>query len=212
MKALLNIVVVATILTLFGNLSLSQTVKTRSNKEISMEISLNPNNKAILKWVNSDGHKTSRFIIQRSKDNETYFDIREIDVAPQTDIEQKLQFAFTDSKLLRGTEYYRIMEYESDGKSYIYSALTIKPESPISVAKAGDMSIIRVMVEDSKNLMALVSTESGLGVPCEFEISENNDVILKPAYALNGGNYLVKLRSSTGEKQFRFNVKVDDLF
>lgn len=211
MKTLLNIVVVATILTLFGNLSLSQTVKTRSNKEISMEISLNPNNKAILKWVNSDGHKTSRFIIQRSKDNETYFDIREIDVAPQTDIEQKLQFVFTDSKLLRGIEYYRIMEYESDGKSYIYSALTIKPESPISVAKTGDMSIIRVIVEDSKNLMALVSTESGLGVPCEFEISENNDVILKPAYVLNGGNYLVKLRSSTGEKQFRFNVKTDDL-
>lgn len=211
MKILFNTAAAAIILISFNDLCFSQNAKIRNNKEILMEISLNTNNKTLLKWVSPEGHQTSRFIIQRSKDNETYFDIREIDVAPQTETEQRLQFAFTDSKLLRGIEYYRIMEYELDGKSHLYSASTIKPESPISVAKSGDMSVIRVMVEDSKNLMALVSTESGLGIPCEFEISESNDVILKPAYALNGGNYLVKLRSSTGEKQFRFNVKTDDL-
>lgn len=212
MKIPFNFVVAAIILISFSNLCLSQNAKIRSNKEIVMEISLNPNSKVQLKWVSPQRHQPSRFIVQRSKDNETYFDIREIDVQPQADSDQRLQFAFTDSKLLRGIEYYRIMEYEAGGKSYLYSALNIKPESPVSVAKEGEMSIVSIMVEDSKNLMALMSTESGLGVPCEFEISENNDVILKPAYALNGGNYLVKLRSSTGEKQFRFNVKNDDFF
>jgi uncharacterized membrane-anchored protein len=201
----------AVTLLIFSNLCFAQNTKIRSNKEILFEVSLNPNNKSVLKWVSAEGHQASRFIVQRSKDNETYFDIREIDVQPQADSEQRLQYVFTDSKLLRGVEFYRIMEYESDGKSYTYSAIQIKPESPVSVAKAGEMSVIRVMVEDSKNLTALVSTESGLGVPCEFEISDNNDVILKPAYILNGGNYLVKLRSSTGEKQFRFNVKPDDV-
>ncbi|MDZ7896876.1 MAG: hypothetical protein U5N85_02450 [Arcicella sp.] len=211
MKKTLILTVAAVALLNFSNLCFAQNTKIRTNKEISFEVSLNPSNKTILKWLSSEGHQTSRFIIQRSKDNETYFDIREIDVQPQGDSEQRFQFTFTDSKTLRGTEYYRIMEYETDGKSYTYSALSIKPESPISVAKAGEMSVIRVMVEDSKNLTALMSTESGLGVPCEFEISDNNDVILKPAYALNGGNYMVKLRSSTGEKQFRFSVKSDDL-
>lgn len=175
-----------------------------------MEISLSPNGKAQLKWVSPEGHQPSRFIIQRSKDNATFFDIREIDVQPQADPDLRLQFAFTDSKLLRGMEYYRIMEYEADGKSYLYSAITIKPESPVSIAKSGELSIVRIMVEDSRNLTALMSTESGLGVPCEFEISENSDVILKPAYVLNGGVYVVKLRSSAGEKQFRINVKNDD--
>jgi hypothetical protein len=209
-KSLINTVAAVTLL-IFSNLCFSQNTKIRTNREIMFEVALNANNKTTLKWVSPEGHQTSRFIVQRSKDNETYFDIREIDVQPQANPEQRLQFAFTDSKLLRGQEYYRIMEYESNGKSYTYSATPIKPESPVSVGKAGEMSIIRVVVEDSKNLTALVSTESGLGVPCEFEISENNDVILKPAYVLNGGNYLVKLRSSTGEKQFRFNVKADDL-
>lgn len=206
---ILNVAVVA--LLTFSNICVSQTTKNRSNKEILFEVSLNSNNKTILKWVSPEGHQTSRFIVQRSKDNETYFDIREIDVQPQADPDQRLQFSFNDSKLLRGQEYYRVMEYEIDGKSFIYSSIAIKPGSAVSVAKAGEMSVIRVMVENSKNLTALVSTESGLGVPCEFEISENNDIILKPAYALNGGNYLVKLRSSTGEKQFRFNVKTDDV-
>jgi hypothetical protein len=211
MKKSLILTVAAVTLLIFSSCSFAQTTKIRSNKEILFEVSLNPNSKSLLKWVSPEGHETNRFIVQRSKDNETFFDIREIDVQPQADPDQRLQFAFTDSKLLRGMEYYRIMEYEKDGKSYTYSSISVKPESPVSVAKAGEMSVIRVMVEDSKNLTALVSTESGLGVPCEFEISDSNDVILKPAYALNEGNYLVKLRSSTGERQFRFNVKTDDV-
>ncbi len=56
------------------------------------------------------------------------------------------------------------------------------------------------MVEDIRNLTALVSTETGLEVPCEFEVSDANDIILKPVYSLNGGNYLVKLGSLTGDK------------
>lgn len=87
----------------------------------------------------------------------------------------------------------------------------LKPTSPISIVRNGDRSFVRVMVEDSKNLTALVSIETGLGVPCEFGVSGTNDVILKPAYSLNGGNYLVKLRSSSGEKQLKFTVKSDDI-
>ncbi len=60
-------------------------------------------NKALLKRVSQSDHQTTHFIIQRSRDNETFFDVREI-----------------------------------EGK--------------------------RESVEDSKNIMALVSTETGLGV------------------------------------------------
>ena len=103
------------------------------------------------------------------------------------------------------------MEYESNGRSHTYASSPVKPISPISIVRTGDLScILKVIVEDSKNLTALVSTETGLGIPCEFEISDTNDVILRPAYSLNGGNYLVKLRYSTGEKQFKFTVKGDD--
>jgi hypothetical protein len=212
MKKSFILTVAAVFLLLIQNLSVAQTTKIRPNKEISLEVSLNPENKALLKWVSQSNHQTSRFIVQRSKDNETYFDIREIEVK-QDAVEpgQQLQFAFTDSKFLRSVEYYRIMEYEVGGESHIYSPASLKPSSPVSIIKNGEMSLVRVTVEDSKNLTALVSTETGLGVPCEFEVSETNDVILKPAYSLNGGNYLVKLRSSSGEKQFKFTVKSDDV-
>ena len=197
---------------LVQNFSAAQTIKIRPNKEISMEVSINTDNKALIKWTSQSDHQATRFIVQRSKDNETFFDIREIEVKHEAvEAGQQLQFAFTDSKFLRGVEYYRIMEYEVNGQSHIYSPLSLKPMSPVSIIRNGEISLVRVMVEDSKNLLALVSTETGLGVPCEFEISDSNDVILKPAYSLNGGNYLVKLRSSSGEKQFKFTVKSDDI-
>jgi hypothetical protein len=207
------ILTVAAVLSLFTlNFTVGQTSKINSNKEILFEASINSDNRALIRWVNQSDHQSARFIVQRSRDNETFFDIREI-VVKQDAVEQgeQLQFAFTDSKFLRNTSYYRIVEYELNGLSYTYSSLMLKPVSPISIVRNGDMSFVRVTVEDSKNLTALVSTETGLGVPCEFEVSETNDVILKPAYSLNGGSYLVKLRSSTGEKQFKFTVKNDDV-
>ena len=213
MRKILTFAVAAVLYLFIQNFSIAQTTRTRQNKEILMDVSINPYNKAIIKWVSQPNHQSARFIVQRSKDNDTFFDIREIEVKQGTvEQGQQLQFAFTDSKFLRSTEYYRIVEYELDGQSHIYSSSLVKPSSPVSIVKSGDMScILRVIVEDSKNLTALVSTETGLGVPCEFEISENNDVILRPAYSLNGGNYLVKLRSSTGEKQFKFTIKSDDV-
>jgi hypothetical protein len=213
MKPFFNFAVAAVLYLFINNSSVAQNAKILSNKEILMEVSINPENKAVIKWISQEDHQTSRFIVQRSRDNETFFDIREIEVKQEaTESRQRLQFAFKDSKMLRNVEYYRVVEYENDGQSHIYTSLSVKPISPVSIVKTGDLScVLRVIVEDSKNLTALVSTESGLGVPCEFEISENNDVILKPAYSLNGGNYLVKLRSSTGEKQFKFTVKSDDV-
>jgi uncharacterized beta-barrel protein YwiB (DUF1934 family) len=212
MKKFLNVTVAAVLYLITLNTTVAQNAKIRSNKEIVMEVSINTDNKAVLKWISQSDHQATRFIIQRSRDNETFFDIREIEVK-QNNIEQgqQLQFAFTDSKFLRNPEYYRIMEYETDGISHTYSSTLLKPNSPVSIVRNGDVSVVRVMVEDSKNLTALVSTESGLGVPCEFEVSETNDVILKPAYSLNGGSYLVKLRSSTGERQYKFTVKGDDV-
>jgi hypothetical protein len=212
MKRLFKFAVAAVLYLFICNSSIAQSSKIRTNKEILMETIINPDNRVVIKWVSQEDHQTTRFIVQRSKDNETFFDIREIEVKQAVrEQAQRLQFAFTDVKMLRGPEYYRIMEYETDGQSHIYSPIAVKPNSPVSIVKSGEISILRVIVENSKNLTALVSTESGLGVPCEFELSDNNDVILKPAYALNGGNYLVKLRSSTGEKQYKFTVKNDDL-
>lgn len=212
MKNTFTLTVAAVVLSLIQHLSFAQKAKIRSNSEISMDVSVNSYNKALVKWVSQPSHQSTHFIVQRSKDNETFFDIREIEVKKEAvEVNQQLQFAFTDAKFLRNGEYYRIIEYEVDGTSYIYTSTFIKPISPISIIKNDEISFVRIMVEDSKNLIPLISTETGLGVPCEFELSNANDLILKPAYSLNGGNYLIKLRSSVGEKQFKFSVKSDDV-
>ena len=185
-------------------------IKTRSNKEILFTIQVNEGNRAVLTWVTSEGHRPARFIVQRSKDNETFFDIREIEVK-ESIADERLQFTFIDSKAMRNTENYRIVEYESDGKFYVYAPLQAKPNSPVSVLKQSDRDIISVAVDNNTNITALVGTESGLGVPCELELTNDNNVVLKPLYTLTSGSYVVKLRSPSGEKMYKFSVKSDDI-
>ena len=212
MKNHLVLTVVAVLCCFILNFTVAQTTKIRPNREILFEVSTNSDNRAIIRWVNQSDHQPVRFIVQQSRDNKTFFDIREIEIKQQAiEQAQQLQFTFTDSKFLRSTEYYRIVEYEVNGSSYTYGSLVVRPISPISIVRNGDISFVRIVVEDSKNLTALLTTETGLGVPCDFEVSETNEVILKPADSLSGENYLVKLRSLTGEKQFKFTVKSYDI-
>ena len=79
------------------------------------------------------------------------------------------------------------------------------------MARQNDRNVITVTVDSNTNVTALVGTESGLGVPCEQEAaSDANSVVLKSLYPLNSGNYIVKLRSPGGERQFKFTVKSDE--
>ena len=123
---------------LIQNFSVAQTIKIPPNKEISMQVSVNADNRALLKWVSQSDHQTTHFIIQRSRDNETFFDVREIEVKRESvEAGQQLQFAFTDSKFLRTTKCYRLIEYEVDGQSHIYTSSSLRPSSPVSIVKNG---------------------------------------------------------------------------
>lgn len=185
-------------------------IKARPSRDVLFEVKVNDESRAILSWVTSEGHRPARFIVQRSKDNDTFFDIREISVKENM-AEERLQFTFTDSKVLRYSEYYRIVEYEQDGQFNVYTSLTAKVSSPIIVAKQDDKNVITVTVDNNTNVTALVGTETGLGVPCEQEPSTDaNSVILKSLYPLNSGSYIVKLRTPSGERQLKFTVKSDE--
>jgi hypothetical protein len=186
--------------------------KIYSNKEIEMAIQINDENKAVITWVMPEDGKSARFIVQRSRDNKTFFDIREVEVV-NSETQERLQFAFTDYKMLRTPEHYRIMEYERDGNSKTYTALTAKPNpnNLVWYIRNNENGTVRVSVDNSKNLTALLGTESGLGVPCEFEMENDKMVLLRPLYPLMGGNYLIKLRSTTGETQMKLTVKSEEL-
>jgi hypothetical protein len=182
--------------------------KLYSAKEIEAEVKMNDENRAVITWVMPEEGKSARFIVQRSRDNETFFDIREVEVG-ENPTQERLQFTFTDYKMLKATEYYRIMEYERNGNSRTYASIVAKPNlnSLVWYIRNTENGTVRVTVDNSKNLTALLGTESGLGVPCEFEMENDKVVLLRPLYPLTGGNYLIKLRSVSGETQMKLTVK-----
>lgn len=212
MKQLVKFFLAST-LVLCGIFTSFSQIKTRSNRDILFAVQVNDMNRAVITWVTGEGHKPARFIVQRSKDNDTFFDIREIPVKANQAEDQRLQFTFTDSKVLRSIEFYRIVEYEEDGKYHVYDYMAAKPTNPITVTKVNDKMVINVLVDDNTKVVPLLGTETGLGIPCDFELGAGNSIVVSPSYSLNGGNYVVKLRmTGGGEKQLKFMVKNDDMF
>ena len=66
--------------------------------------------------------------------------------------------------------------------------------------------VVRVRVESNKDLQVYLNIESGFGVPFELMNLGENEVFLSPSYALPNGNYTIKLKSKSGERQLRLVV------
>ena len=66
--------------------------------------------------------------------------------------------------------------------------------------------VVRVRVESNKDLQVYLNIESGFGVPFELMNLSENEVFLSPSYALPNGNYTIKLKSKSGERQLRLVV------
>jgi hypothetical protein len=70
--------------------------------------------------------------------------------------------------------------------------------------------MIRVKMENIKENDILLSTTSGMGVPCDAVQKSKNEVILLPTYALSPGEYIVKIRDVKDEKRFKVQLKKSD--
>ena len=73
--------------------------------------------------------------------------------------------------------------------------------------------MIRVKQDDVDTAEILVSTASGMGVPCQVMVKSNSEAILWPSYELSNGEYSVRLRTTKGERKYRLLVaKPDKMF
>jgi hypothetical protein len=79
------------------------------------------NNKAVLTWSAANEINNKGFYVQQSRDNKTYTPIGY--VAGRGNTSEVTQYSFTDpSKLLSGTNYYRLKQIDADG-NFKYSSV-----------------------------------------------------------------------------------------
>lgn len=107
--------------------------------------------------------------------------------------------------------------YHSSSNGTFFSNSDAAASSPMGSFAIMSMSrnergdVVRVRVESNKDLQIYLNTESGLGVPFELMNLGENEVFISPSYELPNGNYIIRLKSKTGERKLKLVVEQREL-
>jgi hypothetical protein len=186
-------------------------VKATSNISIGLTVSTTEQT-VQLNWITPQGHNSRKFIVQRSKDLEKFYDIGEIKHLGDDGIN-----SFIDENPAGGfINHYRIIEFDSERNMHVYSPMGVQVSAmngetfgvTLHTSEEGEM--IRVKMDNVKETDVLLSTVSGMGVPCDAVQKSQHEVILLPTYPLSAGEYIVKIRDVKEEKRFKVQFKKSD--
>lgn len=163
-------------------------------------------NKVLLNWQTASEINSSKFVIQRSKDGVTFFNLTEV-AAAGTSFNQK-KYSTEDIAPLKGWNYYRIQWVDRDA-SFVYSKVE-------RVNFAGIDRVFVVYPNPTKNTIKLTATnldnnllgyklydtKGGLLLSNNITGSETNIRISK----LAAGNYYLKVIDQNGELIKTFQI------
>src|SRR5262245_18052201 len=65
-------------------------------------------------WATVWEENTSHFVVQRSSDGVNFYDLNQQPAAGNSNTVR--EYGFTDTEPLSGTSYYRVVQYDQDGK------------------------------------------------------------------------------------------------
>ena len=186
-------------------------VQTTSNLTIELTAVAAEQNVQLI-WMTPKGHNSRKFIIQRSKDSEKFYDVAEVKPSQNEEFN-----TFTDESPAGGfTNHYRIIEFDSERNMHVYSPMAVEVSAMsgeafgVTLHTSDEGEMIRVKMENVKENDVLLSTISGMGVPCDAVQKNKNEVILLPTYPLSAGEYIVKIRDIKDEKRFKVQFKKSD--
>ncbi|MFY7826074.1 MAG: hypothetical protein ACOVQ4_03070 [Flectobacillus sp.] len=161
-------------------------------------------------WTSS-AHDVKKYILQASSDLELYVDVAEIKAGKNNEV-----LSYVDEIQSKdAAKFYRILAVKSDKIIQVYAPLAIyRPDFKGVTIHSDDKSdMIRVRQDDVESAEILVSTASGMGVPCQVIKKSATEAIVWPSYDLSNGEYNVRLRTNKGERKFRLLVaKPDKMF
>ena len=104
-----------------------------------------------------------------------------------------------------------------NGSTFSNSDFTTASSSPmesfeiLSTSRNEKTNIIRIRVESNKDLQAYFNTESGLEIPFQLMNLGENEVFISSSYLLPNGNYIIKLRSKSGDKELKLVIDQREL-
>ncbi|MDI9871407.1 hypothetical protein [Flectobacillus roseus] len=154
-------------------------------------------------WT-SRANDVKKYILQASSDLEYYSDVAEIKAGKNNEV-----LSYTDEiQSQDAAKFYRILAVKSDKNIQAFAPLAVyRPDyKGVTIHSNDELDMIRVRQDDVESAEILVSTASGMGVPCQVTKKSATEAIVWPSYELSNGEYSVRLRTSKGERKFRLLV------
>lgn len=183
-------------------------VQTISNEVIGLMTNVDGQTVQLI-WNSPEHHVSKKFIIQRSRDLERFYDIADIKPTKNDGLH-----SFVDEAPASGfVNYYRVIEFDADRNMHVYSPAAAEVNAlngellGVTLHSSEEGEMVRVRMDNIKESDVLLSTISGLGVSCDAIQKNTNEVILLPSYPLSPGEYIVKVRDRIEERRFKVLVK-----
>ena len=182
--------------------------------------------KVKLTWIAPVAYHTSSFVIEKSHDGVNFEGIGQTQA--RFDDKKRTLYAMYDEDfgLLDKECQYRLVEWKEDGQSKMTGIVTVNlnensttltstgvsssSSSKISIEKNGMLEQIRIKGSADFKLAQVMLTkdQSDLGFVCDLEANGDDEMLLKPLYQLESGDYIIKVKDAVGGvKKFKFTIK-----
>jgi len=168
-------------------------------------------NRALITWTTATEENNSRFDVERSNDSKNYSVIATVKGNGTTSLAHN--YKVTDSKPLNGDNYYRIKQYDADGKYQVSDIRALKfvlQQALINVFPNPSRGDINFAVQNynGSSLKAMLYNVSGKMVHQEsINTNTTGSYKLNLASKLSAGVYILKLEGSDLSEKLKVVVQ-----
>lgn len=167
----------------------------------------------VLNWATASEEKNAYFELEHSFDGSNFQSLTKV-TGNGTTTEQS-NYTFTDNRLLGGINYYRIKQYDTDGKVTITPAITVYVEvkgiATLQVAPNPAHDRVRALVASAISTQGVVNIYDVTGrlVHTEVKQLEENrtNAVDIPTSSLANGVYFVQIKANNQVLTQRFMVQ-----
>lgn len=163
----------------------------------------NTNEQTVINWITASERDNDYFKIERSKDGYTWENIATVKGSGTTTT--NMDYEFVDEQALLGVSYYRLTQYDFNGKATVLATESIEfLSAEYSIYPMPVNQTMFLTGEDVKN--AIVSVYNSIGEKIDIEQSFNGNEISFNFNNVKNGTYFISIENKEIKKMEKIVV------
>lgn len=151
----------------------------------------------LLNWSTQFENNSSRFVVERSKDGRIYTSLGEVAAAGNSNNIRR--YSFTDSKPLKGNNYYRLRIIDKDNQFRLSDIQRLKNDGTTGIIlfpnPVRDKLTISINADKVSNGQLIITDVSGKAVYSKaVKLLDGNTIVPVELNSISAGTYLLKIQ------------------